>query len=665
LTGRRVLRHLQAGGALLAFTVAWTWPLATRLSTHLPGSAFGDNVAFLWNVWWMRTALAAGLDVFHTAYLFAPAGTDLTLHTHTALPALFGATVLGAWSFVTAHNVVILAAVFLNGLCAYWLAWRTLNDHGAAIVAGIVFAGSPYIAARLQGHFNLVHAWTIPLFAVAALPAVAGSTRAAVCAGGVLGLTAYVDYYYVIYQAALAVCLALVTAIRCDPSWRPTPRSRRAALMIGTLVLLDIAVIAAIVASGGFDARIAGVRISAHDTFNPLQALWVLLAVFVLLRSGFRVAVRGRGLQALKRAAAALAITGAAGVAVALPLVWKAGGVLLRGDYVAQRYLWRSAPKGVDVASLVLGNPFHGLWGESVRAIYHRLGIDPMEASGWLGLVPAALAIWAIRRYAKSAVGGDPLTVPVRTWTIVAAVFLVWALGPHLMAFGVNTGMILPQTALRYVPLAAETRIPGRAIVLVHLSLAVLTAVATARWSAASGRRRLVPIAVALAVAADGLAAPLSLVALQRPRIFETLRVQPERGAVLEIPFGLRDGYGVRGASADRALFHQTIHERPIVGGFVARLAPSVIGVYERDPLLSALLRADGGVAADVRHRLPAPEVARARLRADGIAFIVIDRNVTPAALSEYVERELWLTAIAGDDRRTVYRVASSLTERR
>ena len=43
----------------------------------------------------MRTALASKVDFFHTAYLFAPAGTDLTLHTHTALPAFVGATVLG------------------------------------------------------------------------------------------------------------------------------------------------------------------------------------------------------------------------------------------------------------------------------------------------------------------------------------------------------------------------------------------------------------------------------------------------------------------------------------------------------------------------------------------------------------------------------------------
>src|SRR5712691_9656731 len=98
----------------------------------------------------MRTALASGLTFFHTTYLFVPTGTDLTLHTHTALPAFLGAAVLGGLSVVAAQNLTILAALFLNGFCAYLLAWRVTRDHGAAMIGGIVFGGivfggSPYM----------------------------------------------------------------------------------------------------------------------------------------------------------------------------------------------------------------------------------------------------------------------------------------------------------------------------------------------------------------------------------------------------------------------------------------------------------------------------------------------------------------------------------------
>src|SRR6266852_3722863 len=117
------LWHLAAAGAFAAFAVAWSCPLAWHLSTHLPGPGTGDNVDFLWNFWWMRTALASGLNFFHTTYVFVPKGADLTLHTHTALPAFLGATVLRGLPVVAAQNLTILAALFLNGFCAYLLAW--------------------------------------------------------------------------------------------------------------------------------------------------------------------------------------------------------------------------------------------------------------------------------------------------------------------------------------------------------------------------------------------------------------------------------------------------------------------------------------------------------------------------------------------------------------
>src|SRR6266446_2031616 len=128
-----LLRHIAAAGAFALMAVVWSFPLVRHLPTYLPGPGPGDNIDFLWNFWWMRTALASGLNFFHTTYLFVPTGADLTLHTHTALPAFVGATVLGGLPVVAALNLAILAALFLNGLCAYLLAWRVTRDHSAAM----------------------------------------------------------------------------------------------------------------------------------------------------------------------------------------------------------------------------------------------------------------------------------------------------------------------------------------------------------------------------------------------------------------------------------------------------------------------------------------------------------------------------------------------------
>ena len=295
---------------MAALALAWSFPLATVAGTHLAGAGFSDNANFLWNFWWMREALGSGERFFSTPYLFAPFGTDLTLHTHTALNAFAGATLLERLPPLTAMNVTILVSLFLNAFCAYLLAHRVTGDAAASAVAGLIFGGSPYLAAHLNGHFNLTTAWTLPLFALAVGSAFGLHTRverratlsgspmtAAVAAGVILGATAYIDYYYVVFLIAFALFAYLLAARDWSLIVRgATAASLRLARVFFALAIVDLIVIAGILATGGFDATIAGVRILARDVFNPLQALWILLAVAAngTVAAGPRAAPRRR-----------------------------------------------------------------------------------------------------------------------------------------------------------------------------------------------------------------------------------------------------------------------------------------------------------------------------------------------------------------------------------
>src|SRR3954463_16080934 len=117
---------MKHGGPLALFgalAVAWTWPLAAHLGGAVPGDP-GDNYSFLWNLWWMRHVLATpGLAFFHTGYLFAPFGTTIADHPHTALPALPAATILEPASIVTAQNLLLLIYIFANMAAMYALVW--------------------------------------------------------------------------------------------------------------------------------------------------------------------------------------------------------------------------------------------------------------------------------------------------------------------------------------------------------------------------------------------------------------------------------------------------------------------------------------------------------------------------------------------------------------
>jgi len=110
---------------------------------------------------------------------------------------------------------------------------------------------------------------------------------------------------------------------------------------------------------------------------------------------------------------------------------------------------------------------------------------------------------------------------------------------------------------------------------------------------------------------------------------------------------------------SEAVLYYQTIHTRPIVGGYLSRLPASVLTFYANDPLLNGLLQlsepASETVAAPTA--LPDARIAAERLRANGIAFVVLDRAAAPARLTEYAETVLPLELIATEGERQFYAV--------
>src|SRR5262249_52951365 len=145
----------------------------------------------------------------------------VTLHTHTALTAFVGATVLGPLDVLTALNVTTLASLSLNGLTAYLLAYRVTRQWLPSMVGGSIFAMCPFFAAHLNGHFNLTTAWMLPLVPLAVERAMSGSPTASVLTGALLAITAYNDYYYLLYALLLVVLLLGGTAIEWSLTFTP------------------------------------------------------------------------------------------------------------------------------------------------------------------------------------------------------------------------------------------------------------------------------------------------------------------------------------------------------------------------------------------------------------------------------------------------------------
>ena len=135
---------------------------------------------------------------------------------------------------------------------------------------------------------------------------------------------------------------------------------------------------------------------------------------------------------------------------------------------------------------------------------------------------------------------------------------------------------------------------------MVYLAVALVLAVALA--ARPIERRRRAAALLGLAILVEFVAIPLPLTRLDQPPFYQRLAAMPA-GAVIDLPLGLRDGFGEEGALDHRTLYYQTLHGKPIAGGFVARLPESVKAVYHGTPFLRVLLGLSSGAevsAADL-----------------------------------------------------------------
>jgi hypothetical protein len=635
------------------FALASTWPLAGHLATHVLGAGASDNLTFVWSFWWARQALGSPEELFHTTLIFHPYGTGLAMHTHAFFSAFLGATVLAGWPIIAAQNLVILSSVALNGLAAYLLAWWLTRRWASAMLAGLYFAASPYFAGHLHGHFNLVPGWTLPLFVLAWLRSLERATSLrALAAGLVFALTAWTDYYYAAY---LMVFVAITLAVRwVNIAWAASPAGFSTAVdrVLELLCVGLVAGIIAIKATGGGIFYVAGVRVSATTGLPLMTTAWALLFLRLWRRwrplPRFSWVAEANPLRDLRLTA----IVGLVAAAGTFPILREAVALWRSGGFVAPPGFLRSAAEGVDPISLFAGNPFHVAWGDTVGRLYEAAAINSIENTAYLGVVMLVL-LFVTRGFS---------TLPGRAhlWRVVGVVFFIWALGPYLRLWGENTGLYLPAALLRLLPVASNLRIPGRAIVMVYLALSVLLAHTATR--ASWGRGRASTLIVAALIVADFAAAPLALFHPVTPAVYQVLAGMPA-GAVLELPMGIRDGFGEYGQLDHGTLVYQSVHRKPMVGGFVARMTDQLKEQYLTSPLFGPLLTLSSGDSPGVDVLEQLREHGLTLLRDNKIRYVVL------AAGSSDALRDLvlsWpLQPIASDDRRLLFVVPDAGVARR
>ncbi len=298
-----------------------------------------------------------------------------------------------------------------------------------------------------------------------------------------------------------------------------------------------------------------------------------------------------------------------------------------------------------DLLSFILPSTRHWLVGSLTSKVARYSAAPFVEGDVFLGFIPLILTPIAIWYWRKKAV----------LWLLIATFFTVLALGPVLHIDGrwqfgaTNWEMPLPYRLLMDLPGLSVVRTPVRMALGGTLGLAVLTGLGVValqrRWTRlAHGSGQLILAAgLVTLLLAEQLTIPFPLESTAVSNFYQQLATSAESGAIIELPISYKRA---------RSDLYQTVHGRPIVGGYIAR---------RLDYPYRALLPVGGYPPApfDIFARQTAPEVAPLALAWGNIRWIVVypkDPNY-----DEYgINRFLALTAEGGpiyeDDELRVYR---------
>lgn len=642
----RIRTHVAVLTGYLCVAVLFSWPLPAHLDRALLGSVAGDTGVYVWNLWVFQHEIVAhgNLPFQTTEVMPLTPPTPLGLHNYTTAANVVAFFLLPLIGVVQTFNVLTIVTPALAAYAMFLLARRATGDTGASWVAGIAFGFSPFLNARASAHFSLIQAMPLPIFTLLFDRLLKRPTlRLAAATGATVGWAFLSDPYYAVYCALIAAFMTAVAAIRV----RVAPRRRRSVIAIDVLLVCLAALIAAILVGGGGRFDVLGVRISITHLYNPVLAFTVL----ALLRIAMWLRPRITWVPVLPPVRIMLMsalICGALLIPVLAPM---GGGITERSNWISPQVFWRSSAPGLDLLSFFLPNPLHPWFGSPfVEGLRQSPGgfVENVASIPW--------TVFALIATAVAVVGGR---LP-RRWIAWTLFFGLLALGPFITIAGTLTYVPTPWALLRYVPVIGAARMPTRFAVLVMLGIAMLAAYSLRDLKARWNRPWLVTALVSILLLAESVPAPRVLHDGRVPAVYRLIAADRRDVRVLNLPFGLRDGLSSHGNTTAAWQFFQTVHEKPILGGYLSRLPEPAVTLYRRRRVTRVLM--DLSASRAVSEDRVAEAIKRAHEIRDelNVGYVVVDTQQSSPQLVDFAQQAFDLQWVATDGDYVLYRTAPS-----
>lgn len=241
-------------------------------------------------------------------------------------------------------------------------------------------------------------------------------------------------------------------------------------------------------------------------------------------------------------------------------------------------------------------------WASYFPAHSRWTGTD-WETAVYVGYVPLILATF-----------GAWYSHVARAFLVAAGVGAILALGPILHIGGtLFPGMVLPMGMLQAaVPAVAMSGLPIRFAWMTTIGIAIAAGFGVSWLNQRSRVGLCLMLVCATASVVELWPRPFASTQWPTPPLLRDWAQQEGKWAVLDT------------TAWSRQLWHQTVHRRPIIGGYTSRVPASRWDFVAEDEVLLAFLPPPVGTAALT---VSDPDAARTRLQELLVRYVVVDAN--------------------------------------
>lgn len=513
--------------------------------------------------------------------------STLSLRTHAAVIAAFAVlTVVFTWPLAISLKGVPAGDTFVFTHC-YWWYKKALFSLQNPFLTNYIFYPEGVSLAFQSGTFgNFL--LTLPV---------------TLCAGPVAGVN--VSYFLTF---VLAAWFTFLLAYRLT---RDLPAALTAAFLysfsamhtghgVGHLNVSSIHCIPAVLYAlyrtfeqrSWFWTTVAGIFFGVTiltDQLQSIMAAGATAAVCVWCLRNHRLLLMG-----VREILARFALIAALALVIASPYLYAMTIFLGKGSAPLERGMFDSGGSNIysaDLLGFLLYPAKFGFFKTYMRGWFPGI----MEPRPFLGVVVIVLLL--VLAFSKKA---HPYA---RTLWLAAAVPFVLSLGPTLHIGGRwqwwsdGSFIKLPYFYIAKLPLFAQIRTPDRFHIATTLAVALLAAFAmiqlkkllAERVSPASGR--IIMAVVMILMVVEYLPSAGAAYTVPDSSYLRSVAGEPDKDPLLWLPLSRSSSFARNGLeSSVKAMYYQTIHEKPILNGLMSRVGSDQLDF--RDPVLDAFVYA-------------------------------------------------------------------------